>query len=104
MKLNLVHFSVAAVAVTWRHKSRHLPSLLLAIPDKTLVVQFTVKHEQKIDCEGGYVKVRRERGRRRRVHVHEEERGRGGEGEYMYMYSIWVREIGGVCTCVKFLS
>ena len=26
--------------------------------DKTLVVQFTVKHEQKIDCGGGYVKVR----------------------------------------------
>ena len=25
--------------------------------DKTLVVQFTVKHEQKIDCGGGYVKV-----------------------------------------------
>ena len=70
--------------------------------DKTLVVQFTVKHEQKIDCGGGYVKVRRERGRRRRVHVHEEERGREGEGEYMY--SIWVREIGGVCACVKFLS
>ena len=58
MKLNLVHFSVAAVAVTWRPKSRHLPSLLLAIADKTLVVQFTVKHEQKIDCGGGYVKVR----------------------------------------------
>ena len=73
-----MHFSVAAVAVTWRHKSRHLPSLLLAIPDKTLVVQFTVKHEQKIDCGGGYVKVRRERGR-------EEEstctRGREREGE-----------------------
>lgn len=26
--------------------------------EKTLVVQFTVKHEQKIDCGGGYVKVR----------------------------------------------
>ena len=77
-----MHFSVAAVAVTWRHKSRHLPSLLLAIADKTLVVQFTVKHEQKIDCGGGYVKVRRERGRRRgRVHVHEEERGRGRKRE-----------------------
>ena len=25
---------------------------------KTLVVQFTVKHEQKIDCGGGYLKVR----------------------------------------------
>ena len=25
--------------------------------DKTLVVQFTVKHEQKIDCGGGYAKV-----------------------------------------------
>ncbi|XP_003388074.1 PREDICTED: calreticulin-like [Amphimedon queenslandica] len=25
--------------------------------DKTLVVQFTVKHEQKIDCGGGYVKI-----------------------------------------------
>lgn len=25
---------------------------------KTLVIQFTVKHEQKIDCGGGYVKVR----------------------------------------------
>ncbi|XP_048845014.1 calreticulin 3b [Brienomyrus brachyistius] len=25
--------------------------------DKTLVIQFTVKHEQKIDCGGGYVKV-----------------------------------------------
>lgn len=24
---------------------------------KALVVQFTVKHEQKIDCGGGYVKV-----------------------------------------------
>ena len=24
---------------------------------KTVVVQFTVKHEQKIDCGGGYVKV-----------------------------------------------
>lgn len=24
---------------------------------KSLVVQFTVKHEQKIDCGGGYVKV-----------------------------------------------
>lgn len=24
---------------------------------KTLVVQFTVKHEQKIDCGGGYVKL-----------------------------------------------
>lgn len=26
--------------------------------DSTLVIQFTVKHEQKIDCGGGYVKVR----------------------------------------------
>lgn len=25
--------------------------------DKPLVIQFTVKHEQKIDCGGGYVKV-----------------------------------------------
>ena len=25
---------------------------------KTLVVQFQVKHEQNIDCGGGYVKVR----------------------------------------------
>ena len=25
---------------------------------KTLVIQFTVKHEQNIDCGGGYVKVR----------------------------------------------
>ncbi len=25
---------------------------------KTVVIQFTVKHEQKIDCGGGYVKVR----------------------------------------------
>ena len=25
---------------------------------KTVVVQFTVKHEQRIDCGGGYVKVR----------------------------------------------
>lgn len=25
--------------------------------DKTLVIQFTVKHEQSIDCGGGYVKV-----------------------------------------------
>lgn len=24
---------------------------------KSLVVQFTVKHEQKIDCGGGYVKI-----------------------------------------------
>jgi len=24
--------------------------------DKTLVIQFTVKHEQNIDCGGGYVK------------------------------------------------
>ncbi|NXT86417.1 CALR3 protein, partial [Anhinga rufa] len=24
---------------------------------KTLVVQYTVKHEQKIDCGGGYVKI-----------------------------------------------
>lgn len=24
---------------------------------KSLVIQFTVKHEQKIDCGGGYVKV-----------------------------------------------
>ena len=25
--------------------------------DKSLVIQFTVKHEQNIDCGGGYVKV-----------------------------------------------
>lgn len=25
---------------------------------KTLVVQFSVKHEQSIDCGGGYIKVR----------------------------------------------
>lgn len=25
---------------------------------KTLVVQFSVKHEQNIDCGGGYIKVR----------------------------------------------
>ncbi len=25
--------------------------------DKTVVIQFTVKHEQNIDCGGGYVKV-----------------------------------------------
>ena len=25
--------------------------------DKTLAVQFTVQHQQKIDCGGGYVKV-----------------------------------------------
>jgi calreticulin len=24
---------------------------------KTLVIQFTVKHEQKIDCGGGYAKI-----------------------------------------------
>ena len=24
---------------------------------KTLVIQFTVKHEQKIDCGGGYIKL-----------------------------------------------
>mgnify|MGYP001852202927 CR=1 FL=1 len=24
---------------------------------KTLVIQYTVKHEQKIDCGGGYVKI-----------------------------------------------
>ena len=24
---------------------------------KTVVIQFTVKHEQKIDCGGGYAKV-----------------------------------------------
>ena len=29
--------------------------------DKPMVVQFTVKHEQNIDCGGGYVKVK-ERG------------------------------------------
>ena len=55
--------------------------------DKTLVVQFTVKHEQKIDCGGGYVKVRRERGR--------------GEGEYMYTR----KGEGGresICTCTVF--
>jgi calreticulin len=25
--------------------------------DKTLVLQFSVKHEQKLDCGGGYVKL-----------------------------------------------
>ena len=62
--------------------------------DKTLVVQFTVKHEQKIDCGGGYVKVRRERGRGRRVHVHKEEGGR----EYMYSF-LGERDWGCVYMC-----
>ena len=49
---------------------------------KTMVVQFTVKHEQKIDCGGGYLKVRerekeREReGERKRERERERERGR----------------------------
>ena len=72
--------------------------------DKTLVVQFTVKHEQKIDCGGGYVKVRREREREGESTCTRGREREGGEGEYMYMYSFWVRGIGGVCTCVEFLS
>ena len=55
--------------------------------DKTLVVQFTVKHEQKIDCGGGYVKVRRERGREGESTC---TRGREREG----------RE--SICTCTVF--
>ena len=29
----------------------------LSNKDKTLVLQFSVKHEQKLDCGGGYVKL-----------------------------------------------
>ena len=29
----------------------------LLLRDKPLVIQFTVKHEQNIDCGGGYIKL-----------------------------------------------
>ena len=69
--------------------------------DKTLVVQFTVKHEQKIDCGGGYVKVRREREREGEKSTCT--RGREREGGRIYVH-IQYLEVGGVCACVKFLS
>ncbi len=53
--------------------------------DKDLVVQFTVKHEQKIDCGGGYVKIFKSDLDQKDMH---------GDTEYnimfgKYIYSLW---------------
>jgi len=44
---------------------------------KTLVLQFTVKHEQKIDCGGGYVKLYPEGLEQDKLH---------GDSEYLIMF------------------
>jgi len=45
--------------------------------DKTLVIQFTVKHEQEIDCGGGYVKLFSSELDQKQMH---------GESPYMIMF------------------
>jgi len=44
---------------------------------KTLVVQFTVKHEQKIDCGGGYIKLYPNNLEQKKLH---------GDSEYLIMF------------------
>ena len=44
------------------HPDAHFFAILAEFPefnnkDKTLLLQFSVKHEQKLDCGGGYVKL-----------------------------------------------
>ena len=70
--------------------------------DKTLVVQFTVKHEQKIDCGGGYW-LRKGEEREREGEESTCTRRREREGGRVYVH-IQYLEVGGVCACVKFLS
>lgn len=45
--------------------------------DKTLVIQFSVKHEQKIDCGGGYIKV---------YPVDVDQKGLHGDSPYYIMF------------------
>lgn len=47
---------------------------------KPLVVQFTVKHEQKIDCGGGYVKV---------FPADLDQADMHGESSYYLMFGMW---------------
>ena len=48
---------------------------------KTLVVQFTVKHEQKIDCGGGYVKV---------FPADQDQTDMHGDSQYYIMFGKWI--------------
>jgi hypothetical protein len=49
---------------------------------KPLVVQFTVKHEQKIDCGGGYVKI---------FPADLDQAAMHGDSQYYIMFGEWVR-------------
>lgn len=49
--------------------------------DKALVVQFTVKHEQNIDCGGGYVKLFPSTLKQEDMH---------GDSEYNIMFGAWL--------------
>lgn len=48
--------------------------------DKTLVVQFSVKHEQKLDCGGGYIKL---------LSGDVDQKKFGGETPYRYVKNLW---------------
>ena len=58
-----VHLWESLLALFQEFRPARMPSSIYARSasfsneGKTLVIQFTVKHEQKIDCGGGYVKV-----------------------------------------------
>lgn len=49
---------------------------------KPLVIQFTVKHEQKIDCGGGYVKVFPADLDQTKMH---------GDSSYYIMFGMWYK-------------
>lgn len=52
---------------------------------KTLILQFTVKHEQKIDCGGGYIKLFPADVDQEAIH---------GETEYYVMFGEFTEPIG----------
>jgi calreticulin len=51
---------------------------------KSLVIQFTVKHEQKIDCGGGYVKV---------YPADTDQKGLTGDSPYHIMFGKFLKKL-----------
>lgn len=62
---------------------------------KSLVIQFTVKHEQKIDCGGGYVKI---------FPADLDQANMHGDSQYYIMFGECVCALDVPCTSVCFES
>ena len=60
--------------------------------DKTLVLQFSVKHEQKLDCGGGYVKL---------LSGDVDQKKFGGDTPYRYLLNSALFNIASINWCLK---